>query len=267
MNHPKTILFSIGARARKSLSQSFLKSPFWSERLVAALSDCEAEEYWEIGPGLGALTSLLGLKTTKPIKLFEYDRKITEFLRRKFPRFEIIEGDFLEWDFPGTYPKKGNIAVISNLPYHLSSPIFFKLLSHRHWFKRLVLTFQKEFGDRLLGTPRTKSYGALSVLAQLHFKIDTLGILPPGAFYPQPEVSSQALILTPLPSTPLFGVEKVVKAAFSHRRKKALSNLKEYFPDAPMAEVFDRLSLSSVSRAEELTKEKFVELAKAISSP
>lgn len=263
MAHPKSRLDNLKASARKSLSQNFLSSPHWAEKLVNAVIDEHSHAYWEIGPGLGALTQLLVKQVQHPITVFEYDRKLSEDLRQTFPGICVIEGDFLKAELEPLFPK-GKVSVLSNTPYHLSSPILFRLLEHRTHFTRIVLTFQKEFADRLVASPRTKAYGGLSVMCQLSFSITSLGVIPPGAFYPPPTISSQALVLKPLPEgeVPFANLQKVVKAAFIHRRKKLLSNLKDVFDSADVDAAASALKIAPMARPEELTKETYQDLTK-----
>lgn len=267
MAHPREILLTLHANARKSFSQNFLTSPHWADLLTRRTVEVPyVEEYWEIGPGLGALTTQLLAKTSRPVKAFEIDRKLAEHLRQTQPRLEVIEGDFLDSDLSLVSPEKHSIVVMSNLPYHLSSPILFKLIDQKDRIRRLVLTFQKEFAERLIALPRTSDYGALSVIAQLHYKIESLGVLPPGAFYPVPAIASEALMLEPKapPSIGTAHVTVVVKAAFKQRRKKLASNLKQLFPTAPIEAALERLGVSPMARPEELSKEQFVALTREI---
>lgn len=262
MAHPREILNTLGANARKSLSQNFLTSPHWATLLVAQTLEGTYDEVWEIGPGLGALTELLVKNSKKPLRLFEYDRKLSAYLRQRFPSVTLIEGDVLDADLK-TMAGNSKIALLSNLPYHLSSPILFKLIEMKENLSHLVLTFQREFAERLIAAPRTSDYGALSVLAQLHFKIESLGVLPAGAFFPPPAIASEALRLTPRNSLEnLDFVAKVVKGAFLHRRKKMRSNLKEVFPTLNWPQI--ELPHAETARAEELSKEDYVELSKIL---
>lgn len=97
MAHPKELLARLDANARKSLSQNFLTSPHWAETLTAAVIEGEsAQAIWEIGPGLGALTQLLLKKAKVPVTLFEYDKKLSAFLREEYPGVDLIEGDVLK---------------------------------------------------------------------------------------------------------------------------------------------------------------------------
>lgn len=267
MRHPRDILLSLQANARKSLSQNFLTSPHWADRLTQLVTEVEADEYWEIGPGLGALTTRLRERTKKPVRVFEFDRKLAQYLRETLKDVDIVEGDFLKAALSSISPQAKRVAVLSNLPYHLSSPILFKLIEDKARFPRLVLTFQKEFADRLCAQPGDEAYAALSVLVQLHFHVDSIGIIPPGAFYPAPGVSSEALLMRPRQLAKLDAVANVVKAAFRHRRKKVISNLKEAFPKAVFEPVLASLNIGTNARPEEISKEQYVKLAEAVPSP
>lgn len=266
MPHPKQLLESLGASALKSLSQNFLTSPHWAEHLTRIVTDVPSDEIWEIGPGLGALTSVLLEKTPRTIRVFEADRKLAAYLRLQYPRLIVEEGDFLKADLAQIAPEAQKIAVLSNLPYHLSSPILFRLAEHKARFPRMVLTFQKEFAARLTAQPRTPDYGSLSIVAGIHFKIESLGVLPKGAFYPEPSIASEALVFEPreVPLSRAKELSFLVKTAFAHRRKKLTSNLRQAFPDAALEEVLGRLGFGPDTRAEELSRSDYEGLSASI---
>lgn len=263
--HPRDLLEKLGASPRKSLSQNFLVSPHWADTLTTATVEGPAPDvFWEIGPGLGALTQVLLKKIQRPLILFEYDRKACAHLRDTFPEATLLEGDVMDQDFKKLSEGK-RVAVLSNLPYHLSSPLLFKFIEVKDRITQLVLTFQKEFADRLVAEPRTSDYGALTILIQLHFELEKLGTIPQNAFYPPPSIASSALRLIPKPSTPeIARVEKLVKAAFTQRRKKMSSNLKNTLGPGPWEECLKKLGFDANTRAEELSKEQFVQLASLI---
>jgi 16S rRNA (adenine1518-N6/adenine1519-N6)-dimethyltransferase len=266
MDHPKARLEKLGAGARKSLSQNFLVSPHWVDKLTDVIvSSSNVDEIWEVGPGLGALTLQLVTKTKLPVRIFEYDRKLAADLREKFTGVEVVEGDFLDVDLVARARGK-RIALLSNLPYHLSSPVLFKILDERAAFPRLVLTFQKEFAERLIAKPSTKAYGSLSVLMQLTFQMTSIGILPPGAFYPKPKIDSQAVLFTPLPDLPVpfEPLRQMVKAAFAHRRKKMSSNLSALYERPRVEAALGHLGISVMARPEELVPTQFVALAQQL---
>jgi len=268
MEHPRSVILTGEIRPRKSLSQSFLTSEFWAEQIAQWATQGRPAEVWEIGPGLGAITRSLVRRTNASITVFEIDPKAIAYLKKQLPSLKIIEGDFLLVDMTAKAGGHGPLHIVSNLPYHISSPVFFKLLGSRSLFARCVLTFQKEFSERLIARPRTKSYGGLSVLAQLCFKIELLGTIPPTLFYPKPGVSSQVVLLEPIPTLPenFDALRLLVRASFAYRRKKLMSNLKKAFPSAPVEGIFEQLGISPMARAEELSKEMFVRLAKKIDS-
>jgi 16S rRNA (adenine1518-N6/adenine1519-N6)-dimethyltransferase len=259
VSHPKLILDSLGAAARKSLSQNFLISPHWAEKLVGAAMEAPAEAIWEIGPGLGALTAVLLKQARVPVTAFEYDRKLSAYLRQTHPELDLVEGDVLDQDLE-TLSGGRKISVLSNLPYHLSSAILFKLAELPTPPVSLVLTFQREFAARVKAAPRTSDYGALSVVLQLQFHIKSLGVLPPGAFYPAPDVDSEGLQFTPVEKTVPPALRKLIRAAFQQRRKKLSSNLKSVIPSGQIPEIFSVLGINENARAEELSPQDYWKL-------
>ncbi|MBY0369503.1 16S rRNA (adenine(1518)-N(6)/adenine(1519)-N(6))-dimethyltransferase RsmA [bacterium] len=259
MSHPRTILDGLGAAARKSLSQNFLVSPHWAEKLALKALAVPADAVWEIGPGLAALTTPLLKNAQVPVTLFEYDRKLSEYLRGQFPQVELVEGDVLEADLEARAAGK-RLSVLSNLPYHLSSQILFRFAEFATPPVQMVFTFQREFAQRVVAEPRTSAYGALSVLMQLQFEVEKMGIIPPGAFYPAPEVDSEALCFQPRGKALGPAFRAMVRGAFQQRRKKLLGNLKKSSPGMDWEESLESLGVDPNARAEELSPEQFFKL-------
>lgn len=262
MAHPREVLKQLGASPLKALSQNFLTSPHWAQTLVETfLSVGGFDEVWEVGPGLGALTELLIERTKKPIRLFEFDKKLSLYLKDRFPEVPLYSGDFLEFDWSELLRTHPKIAILSNLPYHLSSPLLFRMAEQKAHLSHFLFTFQKEFADRLTAKPGTKEYGALTLLIEIHFNLKNVGTLPAGAFYPAPSVASQAILFTPKPSLPdeerLVGL---IKAAFLHRRKKMASNLKEAFPQIDWESCLKELGIDPSVRAEKLQLADFIKI-------
>lgn len=262
--HPKELLKQLGANALRSLSQNFLTSEFHANKMVEAVLEGDLpDEYWEIGPGLGALTSLFAKNAKKPVRLFEFDKKIAEYLRKTFPEIPLEEGDFLDTDFSPYTGRK--LAILGNLPYHISSQILLKLLPLKKQVLRQVFSFQKEYADKLLAKPRTKEYGSLSILMQLNYEMKTVVILPAGVFFPAPSVDSSVVLFTPKPDfADPDKVEAVVRTAFQHRRKKLTSNLKAYSKTADWDALLKQIGFDGNTRAEELSPLQFVELVKLL---
>lgn len=265
MSHPHRQLSGLGARALKGLSQNFLTSPHWVDRLTNAALSIDADELWEIGPGLGALTGRLLAESKIPVRLFEFDKKLAASLAEKHPAVPMEIGDVMEADFEQIAAGR-RIAVLSNLPYHLSSPILFKFLESNVRWQGFVLTFQREYAERLLALPRTKDYGGLSVVFQWNFDAEKLGILPPGAFFPPPKIESSALKLklkgARLPAE--FGT--LVRTSFQFRRKTLSNCLKGFVDKEELAKGLEPLGFSPQSRPEELSPQDYLELAKRWSS-
>ncbi len=253
-------------RARKSLGQNFLKDPHYLKRIADAAQVGPADRVIEIGPGLGHLTRLLAERAGKVLAL-ELDERFIPLLHREFdavPNVEIIQADALEYPYE-TLP--GKWKVVANLPYYISTPIIQKLIAHRNKFSSLTLTLQKEVADRIASPPGCKEYGFLSVLVQLYAQPRIAFLVPPGAFTPKPEVDSAVVTLTvrehaavPLRDEDFF--MRVVKAAFSQRRKTLRNALKQLdVPKEKMDAVLNKTGIDLGRRAETLTVKEFGRLA------
>jgi len=235
----RTALDSRGLRPLKQLGQNFLHdqnlAKWLAEYAVAGLDP--GAKVVEIGPGLGALTSVLLEKNLHLIAL-EKDRGLCVFLREHFSP-EIARGilDLREGDALEMLPKLGvtPAVICGNLPYYISTPLLMECLrlpgapGLPGLPARLFFLVQKEVGQRLASLPGNKTYGALTVLVQAGYDVALVRTLPGSVFYPPPEVESVAVQLTPRaqPLVMLADRERfaaVVQRGFSQRRKK-LSNL------------------------------------------
>lgn len=219
-------------RAKKSMGQNFLVDGNVLSRIVEAVDLGPTDRVLEIGPGRGALTSLLVRKAAHLLAV-ELDRQLVPLLEREFSasdNIEFIQADILKVSLTDLLGSRwgGKWKVAANLPYNISSQVIFKFLDNVRLFSSLILMLQKEVGDRLIAAPGTKEYGILSVFCNLHFDMSRVLIVKPGAFRPVPKVDSVVLKFVPL-AAPRQDVgdealfRQVVKAAFSQRRK-TLSN-------------------------------------------
>ncbi len=250
-------------RPKKHLGQHFLKDKNIAARIVDSLVlSPEHNQVIEIGPGTGVLTQFLQLKPID-LRLAEIDRESIAYLKEHFPDLstKIIEGDFLELSLDQIF--KGDIQIIGNFPYNISSQIFFKVLDHRAQVKQVVCMLQKEVADRIAEKPGSKTYGILSVLLQAYYDIEYLFKVPPGVFFPPPKVMSAVIRLTRNKRVKLACDEvlfkAVVKQAFQNRRKtlrNALKvlNLPASFLSHPLLD----------KRAEQLEVEQFVFLTQQV---
>ena len=224
----KNLMRAAGLRPSKALGQSFLVLDRIAEEVVSHLHIQENERVLEIGPGFGALTTLLVRKEEEgldyELTLVEKDRRIAGYLKKRFPDVELIVGDVLKLDLSGFD------RLISNLPYGISSPITASLLCLS--FKRAVFMYQKEFAERITAGQEEKNYSRLGVKAGFKLNIEELGIYPQSVFYPRPEVQSTLLAFTPHTAPPFAVVDEnffflVVDVLFAHRRKIIRNCLKQ----------------------------------------
>jgi 16S rRNA (adenine1518-N6/adenine1519-N6)-dimethyltransferase len=274
---PKSLLQRLGLRPKKSLGQHFLLHPHQARRIVAALDATGEDVVVEIGPGLGALTVLLA-DTAREVVALEVDAFLADYLRRELfaaaPQVRIIQEDVLKFDLAGLSRQAGQaLKVAGNLPYHITSPLLFKLMEEKAAVARAVLMVQEEVGDRLLARPGGKDYGILSVLAQYHFTLERLFSLSPANFYPPPQVRSVVLRLQPAApevralDERLFS--RVVKSAFAQRRKTLKNTLAAQagafglHPEEVLAMV-QEMGIDPVRRAETMSVAQYVEISNRI---
>jgi 16S rRNA (adenine1518-N6/adenine1519-N6)-dimethyltransferase len=218
-------------RPKKHLGQHFLKDKNIASRIVDSLIVAsEHNQVIEIGPGTGVLTQFLKLKPNLDLRLIEIDRESIAYLKEHMPELstQIIEGDFLALDASKIFT--GDIQIIGNFPYNISSQIFFKVLDNRSQVKQVVCMLQKEVADRIAEKAGSKTYGILSVLLQAYYDIEYLFKVPPGVFFPPPKVMSAVIRLTRNKRVQLDCDEilfkAVVKQAFQNRRKTLRNALK-----------------------------------------
>jgi len=253
-------------RPKKSLGQHFLKDPYYLKKITDSARIGPDDQVLEIGPGLGHLTRELAAKAKRVIAI-EFDKRLIPSLRQEFSdtaKIEIVHADALEYQYdtlPGTW------KVVANLPYYISSPIVRKLLQFRDKFTTLSLMLQKEVAERIASPPGGKEYGFLSVLVQFYTEPKIEFMVPANAFTPAPEVDSAVITLTVRKNSPLQVKDegflmRVVKAAFSQRRKTLRNALKQLdVPRESMEKVFAATGIDLGRRAETLSIDDFGALA------
>ncbi len=211
----------------------------------------------EIGPGQGVLTDLLWPRYPN-LQLVEVDPEAVAWLSQHYGEKgpKIVHQDILKWD--PTAHLEPNAAFIGNLPYNISSPIFFALLDHLEYIEEGVFMIQKEVAQRICANEGSKTYGILSVLLGAYFERSYEFTVPPHVFRPPPKVQSGVIRLvrkSTLPEVPFPKLKRLVKAAFNQRRKTLRNALKGVEMQAfPEQETILKL------RAEQLPIEKFIEL-------
>ncbi|OGG94136.1 MAG: ribosomal RNA small subunit methyltransferase A [Candidatus Lambdaproteobacteria bacterium RIFOXYD2_FULL_50_16] len=230
-------------KTKKRFGQHFLKDRVVLSQIVQSARIVEGERVLEVGPGAGALTARL-LEAGAQVTTVEIDRDWAQSLRVQFglePRFKLVEGDVLKLDLTSLLTP-GPWKLVANLPYNISTPLFFILVELRAQFSSITVMLQKEVAARFLDQGEgkgLKDYGAPSVVAALCFKVRPILEVPPEAFEPPPKVDSTVIELIPKPPLGLDETEffRFVKVAFNQRRKLLLPRLKKELP-----EVYARLS-------------------------
>jgi len=247
-----------GLKPKKSLGQHFLTDRNIALKIVSALHAEGCNSIVEIGPGTGVLTALLAERKDIDTYFVEIDREAVTILRESFPgiRDRIIHADFLGLDVERIF--KAPVAIIGNLPYNISSPVFFKVLDNRDRVNEVVCMVQKEVARRIASPPGSKDYGILSVLMQAFYTVDFLFTVGPGVFYPPPKVNSGVIRMVrreagnlPCDEGKFF---RVVKTSFNQRRKMLRNSLQNRFI------MCDRNDPLLKKRPEQLSVGDFVEL-------
>lgn len=254
---------SFKAPPKKSLGQHFLTDRSYIDKIVMAVNPQPGDRLVEIGPGQGAITFPL-LRKHGELTAIEFDRDLITPLMEASEgvgRLTIVHKNVLDVDF-GKLAGDGKIRLVGNLPYNLSSPILFHAIEHAASIHDMVFMLQKEVVDRMAAEPGSKVYGRLSVMLQAYCHVDSLFVVPPGAFRPPPKVDSAVARLVPRDASAI-GIadhrrfEEVVRAAFGQRRK----TLRNALGGTCSSEQIEAAGLRPDARAEQIEVEGFVRLA------
>jgi 16S rRNA (adenine1518-N6/adenine1519-N6)-dimethyltransferase len=277
MSSVRKTLAQYDIRPRKRFGQSFLEDQNMIRRIAGLVEAAANETVVEIGAGLGLLTSELAKNTGRVIAL-EIDPRLVSALRDRFSgnaRVEIVAGDVLDYDFSSAF-HGGKIKVIGNIPYHISTPILFRLLEFRKSISTMVLMFQKELADRIMAPPGNKEFGIPSVVIARYASTTRAMNVPPSCFYPEPGVVSSVLriVMREDRLTPeeesffLMSLRAAVPPRTKTQRRKTLrNNLRATgFPEETVERVLAKTGIKGVRRAETLTVEEFVLLAAELAS-
>lgn len=256
-------------RADKRLGQHFLLDTNLLQRIVSLAGDLEGRTVLEIGPGPGGLTRALLQSGAGRVIAIERDPRCIEALGELTAaadgRLTVIEADALTVDL-ASVASGDRLNIVANLPYNVGTALLLRWLDRLDIIENMTLMFQREVAERLTASPRTKSYGRLSVLVQWLCKAERLINLPAKAFVPPPKVASSIIGLTPR-DQPLAPADKrtlehVLAAAFGQRRKMLRTSLKSLIPN-PLP-FLATAELKETARAEEIDIEGFCRLSRAI---
>jgi 16S rRNA (adenine1518-N6/adenine1519-N6)-dimethyltransferase len=216
-----------GLQAKKAFGQNFLVQRSAVELILREGLGAASEALLEVGPGPGTLTEGL-LAEGRPLWAVDLDPEACDLLRQRYgaqPHFHLLQGDAVRVPLPDA----ASWSVIGNLPYNAATAILGRFLLEPIPWTRMVLMFQLEVGQKILGRPGEKAYGPLSVLAQVASRPQRLLKLGPGAFRPSPKVDSVVLRFDPRPDAPDLDhrarLLRLLHLGFAHRRKTLANNL------------------------------------------
>lgn len=255
---------------KPKLGQNFLISPTAPRAIVDALGDLSLATVLEIGPGKGALTSLLAPRAKKVIAI-ELDATLAASL--KGSSVEVLCADILEVNLTELATERGvRLQVIGNLPYYISSPIMMHLFAHSMVIDRAVLMAQREVAERIVAPPGSRTYGLLSATTQMYARVEQLFTLPPEAFAPPPEVYSTVIRLTMHPRFEELAVEaegflRFLRQIFALKRKTLANNLRASGYEAAVVErAFSGCAIDAQVRAEAVSLEAMACLFRALTA-
>lgn len=255
----------MGHQARKRFGQNFLHDPNVIRNIVKSIRPKVGDNMVEIGPGMGAITEELLDATEGYLNVVELDRDLIPGLKVKFfnmPGFVINEADALKFDFANLYEEDRPLRIVGNLPYNISTPLIFHLLSYTGKVKDMHFMLQKEVVQRLAAGPGENNYGRLSIMAQYFCDVQHLFDVGPGAFKPAPKVDSAIVRMVPYETLPHpvkdhRTLENIVRQSFSMRRKTLRNNLKKTIS----SEQLEALGIDPGQRPERLGLKEYAKIA------
>lgn len=272
-----------GFHSSRSLGQNFLTDPGVIAAIIEAAGTGRNDLVIEIGPGAGALTRRIAMRARRVLAI-EIDSGLTDMLRETLGglcNVEIINDDILKTDLNALIGREqatcadeagGQVRIIGNLPYYITTPIIMALLKGRVKADSITIMVQREVADRIMAAPGTRERGALSVAVQYYCEAERVCEVTREAFLPVPGVDSTVLHFVPRAEAPVALVSEqlffdVVRAGFGKKRKTLLNSLGSLIPDrAELAGLLDRVGVARERRAETLSLEEFARIANAVAA-
>ncbi len=253
-------------KPKKSLGQNFLHDKNIID-IILSTADVSNRSVIEVGPGPCLLTEFLLLENAKLVVAIEKDEtflpQLIDLKKRFSSSFQFLINDVLDIDIDEI--TKNNYSVVSNLPYNISVPFIINM-AKKEWppkWNHLILTVQKEVANRLLAKIGSREYGRLTILLNWRNNIELICNVKPSSFYPKPKVVSSIIKITPkknnFPKTSFENLEKILRVAFSFRRKTIKNNLKLLNLDPD--EILKKSNIQSSLRPQNLSIEDFCNLA------
>ncbi|MCR5252105.1 MAG: 16S rRNA (adenine(1518)-N(6)/adenine(1519)-N(6))-dimethyltransferase RsmA [Treponema sp.] len=268
----KAVLDANGFSMQKKFGQNFLINENARKKLIDALEINENSKVWEVGPGLGAMTSEI-LSRGAELTCFEIDHGFANLVSQFFAdeaqsgKFHLVEGDVLK-----TWKKHMESAegipdrFFGNLPYNIAATIIADTIENNVRFEKCVFTVQKEVAQRMCAKPGSDDYSSFSVLCQWAYDVKPLMDLSGANFWPKPNVDSRSVVFTkkadfPRCKEPALFV-KMQRALFSSRRKNVRNNLTSFLSNGDLCEkALEKAGINPQKRAEVLTLEETLQLS------
>lgn len=272
----KRLLKMCGFTFSKSLGQNFLINPTVCPR-IAELGGCSKDRCaLEIGTGVGVLTRELAERCEK-VAAVEIDERLRPILNETldgYDNVEVVFADVMQTDLNALIKEKfgeKEVVVCANLPYYITSPVIMKVLESRLPVKSITVMVQREAADRICAAPGTRECGAVTYAVNYYSEPKLLFKVNRGSFMPSPNVDSAVIRLDiktgeRLPETEEKLLFKLIRSGFSQRRKQLVNPLSAELK-LSKAEISDMLTaagLKPTARAEELTLDDYIKLAKAL---
>lgn len=264
-------------RPSKKLGQNFLINPQIKQRIVNAANLQPKDIVLEIGPGVGAITSIL---LTHKIKLIaiEVDKRLAELLTTKletYNNFTLYNIDALKVDWDKIlfeYTQSSDVKLVANLPYSISSLLVLKIIRSQ-LISQATIMVQKEMADRLCAKVGTHAYNMFTILVQLFLDVQKLFDVDPSNFSPKPKVQSCVIQLTKKqPVSDLYDIsdfkviDNFLHLAFSNKRKTLVNNLMAQYDKSKILNVLQQIQLPSMIRAEQINPCDLIKIMKALNN-
>lgn len=261
-----------GFRPRKRLGQNFLIDKNVRDKIINAISLTQESTVVEIGTGFGVMTFELASRC-RDVFTIEKDSRIHEIMDPFFKaekNVHFVHADALDLDLRALTGRNKGIIVFGNIPYCISTPLIETLIGQRRCIDSVYVVMQAELADRIASGSGSKRYGSISCFIQFYAKVRKLFKIKSSSFCPKPQVDSCLLKLEmlPTPSVPVKDEDlmfKLIRKAFSERRKKAVNSLSRNgfmsMDRADWSETFDRCGIDITSRAEDITLSEYAKLA------
>ena len=262
-----------GLGMTKKFGQNFLVSMSALDRITALSGACEGMRVWEVGPGIGALTTKL-LQTGAEVTAFEIDHGFCRILREQayvdVPNFKLVEGDALknwktEWETQGTPD-----IICANLPYNVGSIFIASVIENRCLPQTMVFTLQSEVVDRICAKQTDDAFSGFSILTGIDYENTDAMRLRSGCFFPSPNVDSSVVVMrkreNPLvPDAEARDFLELVRILFAQRRKTVKNNLKATGKSsADIDRALSECGISQTERAEKLSVGQILALKRSL---